>query len=61
METWMIVLLILIVLVALIAAAIIWYIKVSGIYTVIRETQRRRAVRRKRAREALPAEQPVLK
>ncbi len=32
--------------VMLIPVALVWYINVSGIYTVIRETQKRRAARR---------------
>ncbi len=32
--------------VLLIPVALVWYINVSGIYTVIRETQKRRAARR---------------
>ena len=32
--------------VMLVPAAIVWYINTSGIYTVIRETQKRRAARR---------------
>ena len=34
--------------VILFAAAFVWYINVSGIYTVIRETQKRRVAREKR-------------
>lgn len=46
----------------LIPVALIWYINVSGIYTVIRETQKRRAARKKRIREArIMAKEPVLK
>ena len=47
--------------VILLPAALIWYINVSGIYTVIRETQKRRAARRKRAREAQVATELVFK
>lgn len=32
----------------LVPAALVWFINVSGIYTVIRETQRRKAAARKR-------------
>ncbi|MBA7617284.1 hypothetical protein ES703_24598 [subsurface metagenome] len=34
----------------LIPAAFIWYLNISGIYTVIRETRKRRIAREKRMR-----------
>jgi hypothetical protein len=43
--------------VLLIAAVFVWYINVSGILTVMRETRRRAVARRKRAREAIAVEQ----
>ncbi len=46
MTTGLIVALALVVPIILIPAALVWYINVSGIYTVIRETQKRRAARR---------------
>ena len=46
----------------LIPVVLIWYINASGIYTVIRETQKRRVARRKRIREAqIMVKEPVLK
>ena len=60
MEWWTILLIVLIVPVILFPVALIWYINISGIYTVIRETQKRRAARKKRAREASLAKQTVL-
>lgn len=47
--------------VLMIPVAFIWYINVSGIYTVIRETQKRRAFQRKRIREVRLAGEPVLR
>ncbi len=61
MEWWTILLLILVIPIVLFPVALIWYINISGIYTVIRETQRRRITQRKRVKEALLAEQQVLK
>jgi len=47
--------------VILIPVMLIWYINISGIYTVIRQTQKRRAARKKRAREAqILAKEPVI-
>jgi len=60
MEWWVILLLVLAVPVILIPVVLIWYINVSGIYTVIRETQRRRAERSKRVRETQLTNKPVL-
>ena len=39
----------------------VWYLNVSGIYTVVRETQRRRAARKKRLRELRVAEETVVR
>ncbi len=61
MEWWVILLLVLAIPIILVPVALIWYINTSGIYTVIRETQRRRAARKKTIREARMAEEPVLK
>lgn len=52
MEWQVILALVLVIPVVLIPAALIWYINVSGIYTVIRETQRRRTARKRALREA---------
>jgi hypothetical protein len=47
--------------VILIPVALIWYINVSGIYTVIRQVQKRRAAQKKRVREAqIMAKEPVI-
>jgi len=59
MEWYVILVIVLAIPVILLPAAFVWYLNVSGIYTVIRETQKRRAARRKRAREANLAEEPV--
>lgn len=40
----------------LLPAAIVWFVNVSGIYTVIRETRRRRVAREKRMLAPEPAE-----
>ncbi len=61
MEWWGIVALVVGIPIVLIPVALIWYINVSGIYTVIRETPRRRVARRKRVGEVRMAEEPVLK
>ena len=55
MEGQVVLALILVVPVILIPAAFVWYLNVSGIYTVIRETQRRRIAREKRMKEAVQA------
>lgn len=52
MEWYLILAIVLAIPVILLPAAFIWYINASGIYTVIRETLRRRAARRRRAKEA---------
>ncbi len=46
MTTGLIVALVLAVPIMLIPAALVWYINISGIYTVIRETQKRRVAQR---------------
>ena len=61
MEWYVILAMVVAIPIILLPAAFIWYINVSGIYTVFRETQKRRAARRKRAREAQIAEELVLK
>lgn len=61
MEWWMILLLVLVIPIIIIPVALIWYINVSGIYTVIRETQKRRAAQKKRLREAEMARELVMK
>ncbi len=61
MEWYVILAIVLAIPVILIPAVFAWYLNVSGIYTVIRETQKRRAARRKRATEAKLAEEPVLR
>jgi hypothetical protein len=61
MEWYVILAMVVAIPIILLPAAFIWYINVSGIYTVIRETQKRRAARRKRAREVQVAEELVLK
>ena len=59
MEWYVILALVLVVPILLIPAALIWYINASGIYTVIRETQKRRIARNRAIREARIAEQRV--
>ncbi len=61
MEWYFILAIVLAVPVILFPAALIWYINTSGIYTVIRETLRRRAARRRREKEARLSEEAVLK
>lgn len=51
MEWYAILAIILAIPVILIPVVFIWYINVSGIYIVIRETMKRRAVRKKREKE----------
>jgi len=60
MEWQVILAIVLAVPVILIPALLIWYINASGIYTVIRETQKRRAARKKRIEALRVAEQPVI-
>jgi len=46
----------------LIPVVLIWYMNISGIYTVFRATRKRQAARKKRIREAQTmAKEPVLK
>lgn len=52
MEWYIILAIVLAVPIVLIPVAFVWYINASGIYTVIRETMKRQALRRQRAREA---------
>jgi hypothetical protein len=59
MAWYVILALVLAVPILLMPIALIWYINVSGIYTVIRETQKRRVARKRTVREAQPAEQRV--
>ena len=54
MEWYVILAIILAVPVILIPFVFIWYMNASGIYTVIRETMKRRALRRKREKEVRP-------
>ncbi len=42
-------------------AAFIWYLNVSGLYTVIREPQKRRVTRERRMRELRTAEEAVIR
>ncbi len=42
--------------VILIPVALIWFLNISGIYTVIRETQKRRIAREKRMRAVVEVE-----
>ena len=59
MEWWAILLIIVAIPIILFPAAFIWYINVSGLYTVIRETQKRRVARKRRIRELRMAEEVV--
>ncbi len=61
MEWWGILALVLGIPIILVPVVLVWYINASGIYTVIRETQRRRATRKKMIREAEMAREPVFK
>lgn len=61
MEWWGILALVIVIPIILVPVALVWYINASGIYTVIRETQKRRAARKKMIREARMAEESVLK
>jgi len=61
MEWYIVLAIILCIPIVLLPAAFIWYINVSGIYTVIRETIRRRAIRRRREKEARLAKEVILK
>ena len=56
MEGQMILILLVVIPVILIPAALIWYLNVSGIFTVIREVRRRRIARENRMRAAAEVE-----
>ena len=56
MEWQIILALVLAIPVILIPAAFAWYLNVSGIFTVIRETRKRRIAREKRMREVVEVE-----
>ncbi len=45
MTVGMIITLVVVIPIMLLPAALVWYINISGIYTVIRETQKRQAAR----------------
>ena len=55
MEWYIILALVLAIPVVIIPAVFVWYLNVSGIYTVVRETQKRRVARKKRRRELVSA------
>jgi len=61
MEWYIILVIVLAVPVVLLPVLFVWYLNASGIYTVIRETMKRRAARRKRERKARLAREAVLK
>jgi hypothetical protein len=61
MEWWAILLIIVAIPIILFPAAFIWYMNVSGLYTVIRETQKRRVARKRRMRELRMAEQVAVR
>jgi len=56
MEWQIILALVLAIPVILIPAAFAWYLNVSGIFTVIRETRKRRIAREKKMREVVKVE-----
>ena len=56
MEWQIILALVLAIPVILVPAAFVWYLNVSGIFTVIRETRNRRIAREKRMREVVKVE-----
>ena len=56
MEWQMILALVLVIPVILVPAVLVWYLNVSGIFTVIRETRRRRIARQKRMKAAVEVE-----
>jgi len=59
---WQVILVLMITIpIILIPAAFIWYMNVSGLYTVIRETQKRRVARKRRVREVRMAEEVVIR
>lgn len=59
MEWWVILVILLAIPVILSPVAFIWYLNVSGLYTVIRESQKRRVARKRRIRELQMAEEAV--
>jgi len=61
MEWYVILAIILAIPVVLVPAAFVWYLNASGIYTVIRETQKRQAARKKRMKELRMAEEAIPK
>jgi hypothetical protein len=61
MEWYIVLLIVLAIPVILFPAAFVWYLNASGIYTVVRETMRRRAVRRRREKEARMVREAALK
>ena len=61
MAWWMILIIIVAVPLVLFPAVFIWYMNVSGLYTVIRETQKRRVARKRRVRELRMAEEAVVR
>ena len=56
MEWQVILALALVIPIILFAAAFVWYLNVSGIYTVIRETRKRRIAREKRTKGVVEVE-----
>ena len=60
MEWWVVLVIIVAIPIILLPAAFIWYMNVSGLYTVIRETQKRAVARRKRIQEARTAEEAII-
>jgi len=52
MEWYVILAIVVAIPVILVPVLLVWYINASGIYTVIRETMKRKAARRRREREA---------
>jgi hypothetical protein len=61
MDWWVILIIIVAIPLVLFPAAFIWYMNVSGLYTVIRETQKRRVARKRRVRELRMAEEAVVR
>ena len=59
MEWQVILALVLVIPVILVPAVLVWYLNVSGLYTVIRETQKRRVARKKRLKEVRMAEESI--
>ena len=56
MEWWIILALVLAIPVILVPVALVWYFNASGIFTVIRETRKRRIARERRLRETVKVE-----